>query len=138
MTNEHSAGENIDAWCTKCKSELVHRIFAMVDDIPKKVICNTCKGKHNYRTKPPEKKAPKSNKTARKTKHQETDYNEYVSRLTGLDPSDANKYSMKGSFKKDEIIDHPKFGLGIVLSVIQAHKIEILFKEGSKLLVQNQ
>ncbi len=45
---------------------------------------------------------------------------------------------MKGSFKKDEIIDHPKFGLGIVSSVIQEHKIEILFKEGPKLLVQNQ
>ena len=45
---------------------------------------------------------------------------------------------MQGNFEKDEIIDHPVFGMGIVLSVMQADKINILFEEGQKVLIQNQ
>ncbi|HDH05498.1 MAG TPA: hypothetical protein ENH01_07280 [Nitrospirae bacterium] len=137
MINNYSAGGDIEAWCTKCKLELSHTIVAMVEDSPKKVKCNTCNGQHNYRLKPSEKTRTKSKNPARKTKLQKTSYNEYVSRLTGADLSIAKKYSIKGNFEQDEIIDHSKFGIGIVLSIIQSNKIKILFEDGPKLLIQN-
>jgi len=138
MTNNYATGGHIEAWCTKCKLELGHTIVAMVDNIPKKVKCNTCNGQHNYRTKPSEKSGTKAKPRTRKTKSKEATYEEYISRLTGGDLSHAKKYSIKGNFEKDEVIDHLTFGIGVVLSKIQNNKIEILFKDGPKLLIQNQ
>ena len=44
-----TAGSEIDAWCTKCRMDLGHRIVAMVKDQPKRVVCQTCGSQHNYR-----------------------------------------------------------------------------------------
>ncbi len=68
MTDNYSVGGDVNAWCSKCKMELAHTIIAMVDELPKKVQCNTCSGKHNYRLKPVVKSAGKVRKTTRKTK----------------------------------------------------------------------
>ncbi len=136
--NNYSAGDSIDAWCTKCKLELSHTIIAMMNNVPKRVQCNTCNGHHNYRAKPSGKSPPQSNTSTRKTRSPEAEYNEYMSRFLGVDPSHATQYNIRGNFREDELIDHPTFGIGIVLSIIQINKIEILFKAGHKLLVQNQ
>lgn len=138
MNNSYSAGGYIDAWCTKCKLELGHTIIAIVDNLPKKVKCNTCNAQHNFRAKPSERSRTKSKSSTRKTRSKETTYEEYLSRLRGGDPANSRKYNTKGNFEKDEIIDHLSFGIGIVLSVIQVNKIRILFKDGPRLLVQNQ
>src|SRR5207248_1638052 len=47
------AGIEIDAYCTRCRMDLTHRIIAVVNNKPVKVECRTCYGTHNYR-------APKS------------------------------------------------------------------------------
>ena len=52
-----TAGSEIDAWCTKCRMDLMHRIVAMVQSAPKRVICLTCNSEHNYR-------APRTETTA--------------------------------------------------------------------------
>jgi hypothetical protein len=136
--NHYSAGDSIDAWCTKCKLELEHTIIAMVNNTPGRVQCNTCKGQHNYRAKPYDKKPQRAKSAARKTKSPEEKYNEYMAQFMGVNPSHATKYSIRGNFRENELIDHPTFGIGIVLSIIQMNKIEILFKTGMKLLVQNK
>ncbi len=138
MINNYTVSGEIEAWCTKCKLELAHTIVAIVDNLPKKVKCNTCNGQHNFRARQPDKSSTKSIKTPRKMKAKEATYEEYISRLSGDDVSKSKKYSIQGSFKKDEIVDHSKFGIGVVLSVIKLNKIEILFKDGPKLLIQNQ
>ncbi len=51
--NSLSAGSEIDAWCTKCKMVLSHRIIAMVGKQPVRVICQTCDSQHNYKKGPP-------------------------------------------------------------------------------------
>ncbi|RQW78018.1 MAG: hypothetical protein EHM51_00770, partial [Geobacter sp.] len=43
-----SAGDNIEARCTRCRKVLNHTIVAMVGDRVVRVECNTCKGMHNY------------------------------------------------------------------------------------------
>ncbi len=138
MVKSYSVGEDIDAWCTKCRLELDHTITAIVDNLPKRVECNTCKGKHNFRTKPAGASRTKTKSPGRKAKSLEAMYNEHLSRLTDGDLSNAKKYSINGTFKKDEIIDHSRFGIGIVLSIVKTNKVETLFKDGPKLLIQNQ
>ena len=44
-----TAGGEIDAWCTKCRMDLGHRIVALVHGVPKRVVCLTCGSQHNYR-----------------------------------------------------------------------------------------
>jgi protein subunit release factor A len=138
MTNSSSVGGDIDAWCTKCKLELGHTIIAIIDNLPKKVKCNTCNAQHNFRAKPVKRSRTKLKSSTRKTRSKETTYEEYLSRLTGGDPANSIRYNTKGNFREDQIIDHLKFGIGIVLSVIEVNKIKILFKDGPKLLIQNQ
>ncbi len=138
MINNYTAGGHIEAWCTKCRLELGHTIVAMVANSPKRVKCNTCNSQHNFRAKPSEKKRVKSKKAAQKVKVQEINYNDCISRLTDTELSNAKKYRTEGSFEKNEIIAHHRFGIGIVSSVIQVNKVEILFKDGPKLLVQNR
>lgn len=114
--------------------------MAMAKNIPVKVKCNTCNSEHKFRTKPSGISKPKSTKSkspARKIKTQEANYNDYMSRLTDYDLTRVKIYSMDGSYKKDEIIEHFKFGVGIVLSLIQTNKIEMLFKDGPRVLVHN-
>ncbi len=138
MINSYSVGEDIDAWCTKCKLELGHTIIAIVDNVPKKVKCNTCDAQHTFRAKPFKRSRTQSKSPTRKTRSKETTYEEYISRLRGVDPANSRKYNTKGNFEKDEIIYHLSFGIGIVLSVIRVNKIKILFKDGPRLLIQNQ
>ena len=112
----------------------------MSKNLPVKVKCNTCNSQHKYRTKQSGISKPKSAKSkspARKIKTQEANYNDYISRLTDYDLTRVKMYSMDGSYKKDEIIEHSKFGVGIVLSLIQNNKIEMLFKDGPKVLIHN-
>ena len=138
MIKSCSVGEDIDAWCTKCKLELGHTITVIVDNLPKKVKCNTCNSQHIFRAKQPGKSRTKPKRSTRNTRSKETTYEEYLARLGGGDPAKSRKYNTKGNFGEDEIIDHVSFGIGIVLSVIQVNKIKILFKDGPRLLIQNQ
>lgn len=48
-TKKPKTGGEIDAYCTKCRLDLTHRIIAMVGDSVKKVECKTCGSHHLYR-----------------------------------------------------------------------------------------
>src|SRR6266545_4743678 len=52
-----SAGDTIEARCTRCRSILNHTIVAMVEERVVRVQCNTCGGVHNYHREK-EAKAP--------------------------------------------------------------------------------
>jgi hypothetical protein len=138
MNNSYSEGASIKAWCPRCNLKSDHTIIAIVDYLPKKIKCNLCDGHHNLSAKQSRKSRAGSKSTTLKSKPKEATYEKYFSRLTGGDPANSIKYNIKGNFEKDQVIDHLKFGIGIVLSVIQINKIEILFKDGPRLLIQNQ
>ncbi len=42
-------GDDVDSWCGTCKRLLAHTVEAMVDDVPARVHCNTCKAQHKYK-----------------------------------------------------------------------------------------
>ncbi len=133
MTEPIEVGTDIVSWCTKCKLILDHTLVALADGLPKKVKCKTCKGHHNYRDKAPAARVPG---TGRKVK--KTDYEVAMSRLgESYDFSTAKKYSMKGKFKVDQVIDHASFGIGFIVLSLDT-KIEALFVDGPKRLVQNR
>jgi len=133
MSRQYEAGDNIISWCTKCKLILDHTVVALVEELPKKVKCNTCNGRHIFRAEEPVKKTKA--KSTRKPKV--TPYEAFRAELSEEDLSHARKYVIKGNFKKDQVIEHTRFGIGLVSSVILKTRIEVLFEEGEKLLIQN-
>ena len=145
-------GKEIDAYCTKCKLVLGHTVVAMLGDKPKKVECLTCHGQHMYKASEPKsrkkadsKKAASTSKvekprTKKRTKAellQEKEKKLWEETLANKDLSLAKQYSMADSYEFDEVINHVKFGMGIVTNVVNNQKIEVLFKDGYKSMVCN-
>ena len=142
-----SAGDIIESRCTKCREVLNHRIVAMVEGRVVRVECNTCNGVHNYYPPPSEKeaKAPRT-AAAGKTRSAspaprsmkkdpaETEREEWASLHPTFDHEKALPYDMNGRYQAKRLILHPQFGIGIVKAVIVPNKMQILFKDGIKLL----
>jgi len=129
------AGDDIDSHCLKCKQMTNHTIIALTDGKVAKVQCNVCRGRHNYRPAKPEaaKKTatPRTPGTPRKT----VGALRFETAVGSRNPAAALPYATTATFKEDDLIDHPVFGLGLVLSTTQPNRIEVLFKEGVKVLV---
>jgi len=149
-----SAGDEVDSWCTTCQLMLAHRVVAAVEGKPEKVICKTCDKRHKYRPNPPKsrikklqtgkrktsaskKKATTKRKTTRtrRTKDPAIIWEEL---LAAKDVSYAKIYSMSAEFDQDDIIEHKKFGYGLVTEIRAEGKMEVVFKEGTKLLVRGR
>jgi hypothetical protein len=141
MTKRYQAGGEIDAWCTKCRLDLLHRIVAVVAGEPKRVECETCHSQHNYR-------APKSGaaaairatsktakpRTARAASEAKTAAT-WETQVSGKDPSHFIPFSIEKRFEEGNLISHKRFGQGCVVEVLQDGKINVLFREGHRLLV---
>jgi len=50
---------------------------------------------------------------------------------------DSSSYQMSNNYPMDSALSHPKFGLGFVTEAFP-HKIEVTFKEGPRILIQNR
>ncbi len=131
---QYNAGDHIDAKCTKCKDVTNHTIVAMVDDKPAKVECNTCNGIHKYRSPTAKKATAKKKTTATKAAKINKIETEWEDLVQGADPETATKYSMKMSVKNGDILNHPTFGLGRVITITKPNKMEVFFRDGAKLL----
>ena len=133
------AGSEIDSRCLKCKEVTNHTVFAMVDGKVAKVECNVCGGRHNYRPEKPVSEAASKRKATRaasiakaKLVEAEALYNEM---LAGRKTSQAIPYGMNDTFKEGDLLNHPMFGLGIVTETIMPDKIEVMFRQQTKLLI---
>lgn len=128
-----SAGDYIASKCSKCKDTTNHTIVAMVGEKVVKVECNTCGSIHNYRSET-KKKAPSARKTSTakpRTTKAERVWEDLQEKLR---PEDAVPYSMTTPMKEEMLIQHPSFGLGLVVNCIRPNKMEVQFQAGIKLL----
>ncbi|HEY5959262.1 MAG TPA: hypothetical protein VIV60_22045 [Polyangiaceae bacterium] len=155
-----TAGSEIDAWCTKCKMLLGHRIVALVRTTPARVICMTCGSEHRYLKSAPgtqsiapvkrssdgtisamgkaaSPKASRKAATPAATRGQ-AKQGEWEARVLGQAVSAFTRYSMIRKFAIGELVSHPKFGDGFVLDVVDPQKVSIMFRDGPKTLAQGQ
>lgn len=140
-----SAGSEIDAWCTKCRLDLGHRIVAMVQNRPKRVECRTCGSQHNYRA-PANAKGPARTarapsgppKTTAKARAEADRIHDWESKVNGQPGTAFTRYSMDRSYKEGELISHRKFGDGFVVALRGGGKVEIMFRDGIRTLAQGQ
>ncbi|NVN90997.1 MAG: hypothetical protein HXX11_10385 [Desulfuromonadales bacterium] len=144
-TKKLSAGDIIEARCTRCRDILNHRIVAMVAEKVVRVECNTCGGVHNYYPPPSLKpvKTPGGSATTRKSTAtprapkrdpQQSERDEWLSLRANMRLDRAIVYDMGGKFRADDLVDHPSFGLGVVKLIVPPSKMQVLFEDGIKLL----
>lgn len=124
MASPLSAGVEIEAWCPTCKLIRTHVIVAMKGTRAAKTECRTCNSTHAYRKNPPN--------TAAKRRSQ------YQDAMDGRDLSKPIPYKLSKKFNEEDVIKHKSFGIGLVTRLISEKKMEVLFEESTKLLVQGR
>ena len=139
------AGE-VDSWCTKCRLVLNHRIVSMKNGKAYQVECLTCRSTHLWRAGVPGEKpavasggartsrseAPRSTRVTPAMRHEQT----WEKAIAGRGVNEFKAYNVGGSFREGDLLRHKKFGDGVVLRVVDAHKVEVLFRDEAKTLAQ--
>lgn len=152
-TRKLTTGGEVVSWCTKCRMDLVHRIIAMVAGVPVKVECKTCGSHHRYRRAAEDRVAetrtrtttsssgataskPRSASARAMAEAAEENQRErlWQSKIAGQAAHAFTLYTPRQAFKDGDLMRHTKFGDGFVLRVIDAHKIEVLFRDGPRTL----
>ncbi|WP_375764696.1 hypothetical protein NR798_23505 [Archangium gephyra] len=147
MATQHKVGGEVDAFCTRCRLTLAHTILAMVGTKIARVRCNTCNGDHAYRSAPGTTDKPSAaarssggtggTKAPRASRAEEKIIISFEEQLAGKDIANAPRYSPKDTYKPEQVIQHPTFGLGLVTAV-RGDKVDITFKSETKTLVHGR
>lgn len=125
IVKRSQVGGDVDAYCGKCKMDREHVIAAInPDGSIGRVECRTCRSNHIYR-----ERAPKTSTSRASTRGSKK---EAVSMTEEVGPLRA--YSMQERFAAGDRVDHPKFGVGVVVDV-RAGKIDVKFGREVKTLV---
>ncbi len=122
----YSVGGDVDCWCSKCDGIHEHRIVAIVDGLPKQVICRSCSTRHSFRQKPPEKHGAGA-AGARKgglprAEDKELDKQREAKRQLQkqlAEAPDVRPFDPKGRYKSGEVLDHPIHGRGKIENVLK-------------------
>ena len=149
-----TAGE-VDSWCTKCRMMLNHRIIAMVGAKPVRVECSTCMSHHNFRQFAPGDAPAKgtsalargpvsasSSRAARvptvtRLEQERRDREKIWEKATnGKAIGEFKRYNVSATFSAGDLVRHSKFGDGVVTRVLDANKVEVLFKDEHRTLAQ--
>ena len=134
----YQVAKDIMAYCTSCKRDLVHVIVAVDGDKIARVLCRSCKKEHAYHPIKGVKEAPKEKKISKAAavKKAEKTLRAWQTALEKCNSQPGKVYSFTGAFDAGDKIDHSTFGLGIVNKLIKPNKMEVLFEEGTKVLIR--
>jgi hypothetical protein len=142
---EDEIGQEIETFCPKCKTEMVHRITVIKDDKIRKVMCNGCLTEHVYKQlyeveneEEGEKRKPGRPRKVETIKGKRGPRKKNWSLMVGrIDEAQIVDYDIKKDFSETPAIRHKKFGVGVITKVLADNKIEVLFQDDTKILAQN-
>lgn len=134
MGRSVGVGADIEAECGRCGTTW-HVVIAMVDGRIAQVECGECHRRHRLR----------SPDTARPRPHRRTGEAPAAKRLVPAAPLVAadparpvRPYDAGASYVPGDRVEHPAFGPGVVERVVGAHKVQIFFAGGSRVLVHRR
>jgi len=137
---------------------LNHRVIAVFRGAIQRVHCLTCGGDHKYY--PP--KYPRSAETERtvirgsgKTVPEKATRSEKARKIAEKSPAraasewntvmkelpegtDVRPYKVSESYRSGEFVTHPVFGTGRVLDIVGSERIQVIFRDGRKVLICNK
>lgn len=136
-----AVGQEIICYCSSCDLDLRHVIVAHKSGNTgpiAKVRCNTCKKTHSYRNKPGEKGASTALKKESAPREKpriiplEVEWREQLSSAQG---KPSLPYAPTKEYKLGDVIEHPTFGCGVVRTMKDGNKFEVLFQRDIKTLI---
>ncbi len=141
-------GDSVEAQCGKCKGVTRHAVVVVERGEAMQVQCTFCGSRHKFKPKDSAgnqaararktasgpKKATGGKKATKAAQASAAILREWEDAVAAADPTQAKPYSMNSAFEEGDLVDHKKFGMGIVSQVIVPDKMEILFRDGIKLL----
>lgn len=148
-------GDRVTSRCSRCNDITGHTIVVILDNGIHKAECCICKGIHRYKpptppgtpVKAPRRvtsdktnsmpKAPKqlratpaSSRAARDAEVLRHDW-QYALNNTINKPA---PYSMAKPWQLAEVVEHPTFGVGVIVEILPPDKMQVLFRDGARLL----
>lgn len=127
-----SPGTDVLSYCGVCKMILNHVIVSVKESgAVGHCECLTCHARHPYRDpEQPVKRTATPSKRAVSIPVEQL-WEREIRNAEG--PS--KPYSITESFDQNDLIEHPKFGKGLVKKIMPDNKMEVLFESDLKILV---
>jgi hypothetical protein len=126
MLKKIRLGDDVQAYCGRCKEERMHQVVALHSDSRiERVTCNYCQSTHRYRD-PEAKAAVKTRRTIGASSLGEKE--------RAFSNRPARPYSPQESYAAGDKIMHTKFGEGSVLEARQG-KIDVRFGRETRTLL---
>jgi ribosomal protein L44E len=138
------AGNEIDAFCERCNKDTPHTVIEAHSGLVHEVRCMACKATHRYQrphsVPKPKKPAakPRQRRAVKKRAAPAGPPPEWQDRIMGREPENAKPYSIKTTYDLNDVIEHTKFGFGVVTGLYPDGKIEVAFREALKVLVHGR
>jgi DNA-directed RNA polymerase subunit M/transcription elongation factor TFIIS len=136
--SKFTVGKEALSYCTKCKLSLSHIIVSMKDpNTIAKVKCKTCGAMHMFKDPSTKAKKVRSKSSTRGARSKSIPVADLWMEEMGKNKSKPKSYSIREKFEIGDIIDHKKFGPGIVQEFVDGN-ISVLFQHEIKTLVHNK
>lgn len=140
-----AVAKSIYVFCKKCDCDRYHKVLAHTGPRSAKIQCEVCGSRKSYslpsaqpRTKSSVAKAERTAAASRAAQSKAAELHEAAYReLSDRLNIPAVKYSIKGDFTKDTVLDHPQFGKGFVVAASD-QKIDVVFSTSVKSLVHRR
>lgn len=131
--SENAPGKDVLSYCGVCKLAMNHVIVNMKgQNIIGHCECLTCHARHPYR----DPTLPKSKLVAKtRIKTVSIPVEQLWAREINNADDPPKPYSINSSFAEQDLIEHPKFGKGIVKKIMEGNKIQVLFESDLKILM---
>ena len=133
-------GKEIESYCGKCKSNMVHVITAMKGEIVDKVMCKGCNNIHTYKLakagEADDKKRGRPKKNAARPSGRRRK-NDWATLLSQVEDEKIVEYTIDSGYSEMDAIKHKQFGIGIITKILDINKIEVVFEANTKVLAQN-
>jgi hypothetical protein len=132
-------GMEVEALCNKCKAATVHVVVAIKSQDMVRVMCKACSSLHRFKAPASKlaKKAEKLKVKKAKLTPEARETKKWNKLLLAADREKAVAYSMSHGYAENDVIQHNKFGLGVVVKILDPSKISVVFEVGLKNMVQN-
>ncbi|MFO0656140.1 MAG: hypothetical protein U0787_13805, partial [Polyangia bacterium] len=128
-------GQEIEAFCARCKTDTPHTVVSRYDEEIRRVRCNTCDDVHAFRRprgedgdEPSEQPSRKKLIKAKPTWEQVINKKKSTPRAWGPDEV----------FCELDVLTHSVFGVGFVSELIGQNKIEVTFQNDKRILIHNR
>lgn len=139
---EEDAGEvggEIEANCPspRCKADTTHTIVSMYEDEIRRVQCVVCGDVHAYR-KPRGDGAEDADLVPKKRAYTKPSWNDALTKCAENDLGGCRAYSIRDAYEEGDFVLHPVFEVGVVTESLPDNKVEVVFRDGARVLVHNR